>query len=153
MQVKAPAGVLTFWRVCHSTGLSSQHQVKPEGCSCFITHVSRPRVSQPITLHSPQTGLAGCSCLASTLNASGQHGSQSYKSLLPFPAPGLSLTLCAAGGFMGRQKISGNPACRGTFGGRRKAVRDRFAVQGGTRPSGVPRGPATSTGSLASQPP
>ena len=26
----------------------------------------------------------------------------------------------------------GNPACRGTFGGRRKAVRDRFALQGGT---------------------
>ena len=25
----------------------------------------------------------------------------------------------------------GNPACRGTFGGRRKAVRDRFALQGG----------------------
>ena len=24
------------------------------------------------------------------------------------------------------------PACRGTFGGRRKAVRDRFALQGGT---------------------
>ena len=28
----------------------------------------------------------------------------------------------------------GNPACRGTFGGRRKAVRDRLALQGGTRP-------------------
>ena len=29
----------------------------------------------------------------------------------------------------------GNPACRGTFGGRRKAVRDRFALQaGGLRP-------------------
>ena len=27
---------------------------------------------------------------------------------------------------------SGNPACRGTFGGRRKAVRDRLALQGGT---------------------
>ena len=27
---------------------------------------------------------------------------------------------------------SGDPACRGTFGGRRKAVRDRFALQGGT---------------------
>ena len=26
----------------------------------------------------------------------------------------------------------GNPACRGTFGGRRKAVRDRLALQGGT---------------------
>ena len=26
----------------------------------------------------------------------------------------------------------GTPACRGTFGGRRKAVRDRFALQGGT---------------------
>ena len=26
----------------------------------------------------------------------------------------------------------GNPACRGTFGGRRKAVRDRFALQGRT---------------------
>ena len=26
----------------------------------------------------------------------------------------------------------GNPACRGTFGGRRKAVRDRFALQDGT---------------------
>ena len=26
----------------------------------------------------------------------------------------------------------GNLACRGTFGGRRKAVRDRFALQGGT---------------------
>ena len=26
----------------------------------------------------------------------------------------------------------GNPACRGTFGGRMKAVRDRFALQGGT---------------------
>ena len=26
----------------------------------------------------------------------------------------------------------GNPACRATFGGRRKAVRDRFALQGGT---------------------
>ena len=26
----------------------------------------------------------------------------------------------------------GNPACRGTLGGRRKAVRDRFALQGGT---------------------
>ena len=26
----------------------------------------------------------------------------------------------------------GNPACRGTFGGRRKALRDRFALQGGT---------------------
>ena len=25
----------------------------------------------------------------------------------------------------------GNPACRGTFGGRRKAVRDRLALQGG----------------------
>ena len=25
-----------------------------------------------------------------------------------------------------------NPACRGTFGGRRKAVRDRFALQGRT---------------------
>ena len=25
---------------------------------------------------------------------------------------------------------AGNPACRGTFGGRRKAVRDRFALQG-----------------------
>ena len=25
-----------------------------------------------------------------------------------------------------------NPACRGTFGGRRKAVRDRLALQGGT---------------------
>ena len=25
---------------------------------------------------------------------------------------------------------SGTPACRGTFGGRRKAVRDRFALQG-----------------------
>ena len=24
----------------------------------------------------------------------------------------------------------GNPACRGTFGGRRKAVRDRLALQG-----------------------
>ena len=32
------------------------------------------------------------------------------------------------------QKVSprGNPACRGTFGGRRKAVRDRLALQGGT---------------------
>ena len=29
-------------------------------------------------------------------------------------------------------KVRGNPACRGTFGGRRKAVRDRFALQGGT---------------------
>ena len=28
--------------------------------------------------------------------------------------------------------ITGNPACRGTFGGRRKAVRDRLALQGGT---------------------
>ena len=27
---------------------------------------------------------------------------------------------------------SGNPACRGTFGGRSKAVRDHFALQGGT---------------------
>ena len=26
----------------------------------------------------------------------------------------------------------GTPACRGTFGGRRKAVRDRLALQGGT---------------------
>ena len=26
----------------------------------------------------------------------------------------------------------GNPACRGAFGGRRKAVRDRLALQGGT---------------------
>ena len=26
----------------------------------------------------------------------------------------------------------GKPACRGTFGGRRKAVRDRLALQGGT---------------------
>ena len=26
----------------------------------------------------------------------------------------------------------GNPGCRGTFGGSRKAVRDRFALQGGT---------------------
>ena len=26
----------------------------------------------------------------------------------------------------------GNPACRGTFGGRMKAVRDRFTLQGGT---------------------
>ena len=26
----------------------------------------------------------------------------------------------------------GYPACRGTFGGRRKAVRDRLALQGGT---------------------
>ena len=26
----------------------------------------------------------------------------------------------------------GNPACRRTFGGRRKAVRDRFYLQGGT---------------------
>ena len=26
----------------------------------------------------------------------------------------------------------GTPACRGTLGGRRKAVRDRFALQGGT---------------------
>ena len=26
----------------------------------------------------------------------------------------------------------GNPACRGSFGGRRKAVRDRLALQGGT---------------------
>ena len=26
----------------------------------------------------------------------------------------------------------GTPACRGTFGGRRKAVRDRFTIQGGT---------------------
>ena len=25
-----------------------------------------------------------------------------------------------------------SPACRGTFGGRRKAVRERFALQGGT---------------------
>ena len=25
-----------------------------------------------------------------------------------------------------------DPACRGTFGGRRKAVRDRLALQGGT---------------------
>ena len=28
----------------------------------------------------------------------------------------------------------GNPACRGTFGGRRKAVRDRLALQGQLRP-------------------
>ena len=28
--------------------------------------------------------------------------------------------------------LRGNPACRGTFGGRRKAVRDRLALQGGT---------------------
>ena len=27
---------------------------------------------------------------------------------------------------------SGNPACRGSFGGRSKAVRDHFALQGGT---------------------
>ena len=27
---------------------------------------------------------------------------------------------------------SGEPACQGTFGGRRKAVRDHFALQGGT---------------------
>ena len=27
----------------------------------------------------------------------------------------------------------GNPACRRNLGGRRKAVRDRFALQGGTR--------------------
>ena len=27
---------------------------------------------------------------------------------------------------------SGDPACWGTFGGRSKAVRDRFALQGGT---------------------
>ena len=30
------------------------------------------------------------------------------------------------------QTPRGNPACRGTFGGRRKAVRDRLALQGGT---------------------
>ena len=29
-------------------------------------------------------------------------------------------------------QMRGNPACRGTFGGRRKAVRDRLALQGGT---------------------
>ena len=31
-----------------------------------------------------------------------------------------------------RMSPRGNPACRGTFGGRRKAVRDRLALQGGT---------------------
>ena len=31
-----------------------------------------------------------------------------------------------------RMVARGNPACRGTFGGRRKAVRDRLALQGGT---------------------
>ena len=30
------------------------------------------------------------------------------------------------------KNCGGNPACRGTFGGRRKAVRDRLALQGGT---------------------
>ena len=34
--------------------------------------------------------------------------------------------------FNSRCSPRGNPACRGTFGGRRKAVRDRFALQGGT---------------------
>ena len=36
----------------------------------------------------------------------------------------LCLTLC--------DPTRGNPACRGTFGGRRKAVWDRLALQGGT---------------------
>ena len=34
----------------------------------------------------------------------------------------------------------GNPACRGTFGGRRKAVRDRFDLQGGEVQSLVAKG-------------
>ena len=32
-------------------------------------------------------------------------------------------------------QASGNPACRGTFGGRSKAVRDHFALQGVLRPA------------------
>ena len=37
-------------------------------------------------------------------------------------------------GAAARESPRGNPACRGTFGGRRKAVRDRLALQGGTGP-------------------
>ena len=40
--------------------------------------------------------------------------------------------LCFSLLFFSQLFVRGNPACRGTFGGRRKAVRDRFALQGGT---------------------
>ena len=42
---------------------------------------------------------------------------------------------CVAPGKLGLDAFGegrGNPACRGTLGGRRKAVRDRLALQGGT---------------------
>ena len=35
-------------------------------------------------------------------------------------------------GITNSMDMSLNPACRGTFGGRRKAARDRLALQGGT---------------------
>ena len=41
----------------------------------------------------------------------------------------LPVLLSILGKWAGGQE---RPACRGTFGGRRKAVRDRFALQGGT---------------------
>ena len=51
----------------------------------------------------------------------------------------LKLKLQYCGHLMRRAKsfekdpdASGDPVCRGTFGGRRKAVKDRIALQGGT---------------------
>ena len=43
-----------------------------------------------------------------------------------------SLGTCLLTGMRLRRAPRGTPACRGTFGGPRKAVRDRFALQGGT---------------------
>ena len=48
------------------------------------------------------------------------------------PGQGTKIPHATWRGQMNEYYPRGNPACRGTFGGRRKAVRDRLALQGGT---------------------
>ena len=67
-----------------------------------------------------------------TLKLSMEFSRQEHRNGLPFTSPGDLPNPGIEPGSPALQAPRGNPACRGTFGGRRKAVRDRLALQGGT---------------------
>ena len=69
----------------------------------------------PLSMEFFQARILGWVAISSCMRSS-RHRDQTH----------ISCISALASGFFG------NPACRGTFGGRRKAVRDRLALQGGT---------------------